>query len=677
MVSMSAGNRVVRLVLCLIVAAVFYGAVLEKASAAEICPDNGQALPATCTKEIRIYNNTAGPLWAVVQGSIQETDALNCTKADKGGGDVWLQAALGKTDSCLKIAHDYYIFTNPAGGIPKGGFISIQLPWWSKQTTAADKYIDWWRGGRVLMFDDKTAFEEAFKEQSARPQVDFAAGSAKPHCTTGMAGNTCATIQTYQVKTGTAIDTHLPYQLNEYTFADVAAVTDNGTKGGGFIDFYQNYNVSNVDQVYLPLAMEPVRQPADVGYMGTTIPVVQFKKLLTAFVKGGDAWPVYNNPVVSNAKKYPNAGIRVPAAQSVFAYYMNPGNFPDGKTPVMVPQTPPTLVQDMIDQWKNCTAASPKDCPQSAPYKAIDAIFLDNYKAYVATCGKIPGWLKPKSQNPAKPSDAAYLFFVYGWVPFNVECANKELPVAANPPPAGHAIIDYIAMQYNYKTYAANPGRWFNPYTQLIHADLDKGGLDASAYAFSIDDHASFLSNSGGSLSGGLIFAVGGAKGLQNGVQHAPPVPQFFPWYDFAIGLGTPDVGKAHWTKYGLCSDTANTLFPTESKAGFTLSVDPAQTPINAQKPCPITLQDSAGRKYQIVVLKATPPGTTLPQAAMWPAFTPAGDKHSDPAVISCPTKTGFVAPKDWCTGVNELAQPSAAHNAPGNYSLSTPPPLN
>jgi hypothetical protein len=37
---------------------------------------------------------------------------------------------------------------------------------------------------------------------------------------------------------------------------------------------------------------------------------------------------------VGGAKKYPNAGIRVPSAQSVFGFYMDPGLFPDGKTPI-------------------------------------------------------------------------------------------------------------------------------------------------------------------------------------------------------------------------------------------------------------------------------------------------------------------------------------------------------
>jgi hypothetical protein len=668
-------QRVLRFVGCVLIVMCCYGAASGVAAAAGVCVDDGKALPAECTKEIRIYNNTARPLWAVVQGSIQLTDALGgCTVAAKGGGDVWLQAALGKTDECLAVKHDYYVFINPTAGIPKGGFVSIKLPWWSKQTTAADRYVDWWRGGRVILFDDKTAFEEIYKAQNGSA-VTLAAGSPKPACNPGMAGNACNNVFLYRVKPATGISGHLPFQLNEYTFADVAKVTDEGTKGGGFIGFNQGYNVSNVDQIYLPLAIEPVRQPADVGYMGTTLSVAQFREQLSGFVKGGSAWPIYNNPVVGGTKMYPTAGVRVPSAQLAFAYYMNPGVFPDGKTPEMLPKNPPPLVQGMIDQWDNCTKASPVGCPQSAYYKAVNTIFLANYKKYAANCDNIPDWLKPVTNNPVRPKDTAYLFFIYGWVPFNVACANAELPVVDSLPPASHAIIDYNQMQYNYETLAQKP-RWFNPYTHLIHADFNDGGLNASAYAFSIDDHASYLNNSGVNVPGGLIFAVGGPKGLVNGKPHAPPIPEAFKWFDFSIGLGKPAKGGAYWTKYGLCSETADVPFPTEFKGeAFVLGIDPSLTPINAQNTCPVTFEDSENRIYQFTILKAADPGITLPQTPIWPAHEVNPPSFFDPKVIKCTAKAGFVAPKDWCDQLNQVSRPQA-EKEPGFYTIGAPPPV-
>ncbi|RXF73936.1 hypothetical protein EK403_08180 [Hansschlegelia zhihuaiae] len=608
---------------------------------------------------------------------------MNCTVADKGGGDAWLQAALGRSDSCFRVDKNYYIFINSGGGIPKDGYVSVKLPWWSKRTKGAtDLYIDWWRGGRVIIFDDRTALNEVYKKLSGNAEVAFAAGSPRPDCNDAMKGNFCNNVRIFEVTQDAEIDPHLPFQLNEFTFADVSKVTDNGKKGGEFIDFNQNYNVSNVDQVYLPLAIEPVREPADVGYMGATMAVGKFRKLLEDFTEtdntGKLVWPVYNNPVVNGRKAYPDAGVRVPSAQSALAFYMNPFVFPDGKTPTIVPKDPPKLIKDMMDQWSDCTVKDPKVCAvaQSDHYKSVDAVFLKNYKKYVDTCNRIPAFLKPVSNNPPKPKLTAYLTFIYGWVPFNVACPNDELPVVDDLPPDSRSVIDYFQMQYNYDEAGLKKSQRFNPYTQLIHDDVAAGGLSASAYAFSIDDHASFLSNSGGSTPGGLIFAVGGPGGLKNGKPHAPPVPAFYKWYDFSIGLGEPAPGAPFWTKYGMCSAIADTTFPTESKSGWVLGVDPALIKIGKNNPCPITLQDSENRKYRFVVQKASDPGVRLPQTAIWPAFAPSAGRNFDPNVLACPAVDGFVAPGKWCVHINEVARPAPNAREPGFYTLGAPPPV-
>src|SRR5438132_5117620 len=228
----------------MLAAAGCYGANPGDAAAQGVCADDGGSFPKACTKEIRIYNNTPGPIWAVLQGSIQLTDALNCTVAAKGGGDVWLQAALGKTNDCFAVKNDYYAFIGPLSGLPKGTFASVKVPWWSKRTQGApDRYIDWWRAGRVVIFDDPKALTEVYNKGKGSP-VAFAAGSPRPVCNKDITGNACDGLKIFQVTSGTGIDAHLPFQLNEFTFADVAKVTDNGTKGGNFIDFNQGYNVS-------------------------------------------------------------------------------------------------------------------------------------------------------------------------------------------------------------------------------------------------------------------------------------------------------------------------------------------------------------------------------------------------------------------------------------------------
>lgn len=644
------------------------------------CPDDGGALPRDCTKEIQVWNNTSGPIWIVLQGSIQLTDALNCpvTPTPGSGGDVWLQAALGNPNKCFAVTKDYYIYINPIAGIPKGGFASVNMPWWSKTKPGApDLYIDWWRAGRVLIFDDRTALLDSYGKLAGKvPRVDFAAGSPVPSCNRQATGNACNALSIFAATPDATIAKHSPFQLNEYTFADVAAVS----KGGEFIDFNQNYNVSNVDQAYLPVAMEPVRAPADIGYMGTTMSVDKFRQQLTGFIGNlsDPVWPIYNNPVVGGRPKYPNAGIRVPSAQTVLSYYMNPGTFPDGSTPEIIPKTPPKLLRQLMTQWTNCTAPTPRNCPRREleVYSEISSTFLDNYQSYVNSCDKIPDFLKPlRGTDPKSPKLTALLTFVYGWVPFNVSCSNKELPTANDNPPGSRVPIDYIHVQYNYEDLSLDANQWFNPYTQLIHGDIAAGGLDANAYAFSIDDHSSFLSNSGGSLPGGLIFAVGGDNGLPNKTQVPPPAPPFYKWYDFSVNLGPNQAGGASWEKYGVCSDTADTLFQPSTDGTYVIGIDPAITKISNQNPCKITLKDSKGRKYQLVVLRAQAPGTQIPQKPIWPPFEPTAGKNFDPDVMACPAVDGFVPPDKWCDFTNQVSNPTKTP-PPGQYSISTRSPL-
>jgi hypothetical protein len=164
----------------------------------------------------------------------------------------------------------------------------------------------------------------------------------------------------------------------------VSPLTDNGTSGWDFTDFNQGYIVSNVDQVYLPIAIEPVRQPADIGYIGSTSLAATFRKTFADFTgpAANLSWPIYNNPTTAGKLTYPNAGLRVPSTAELFNFYMKPSNFPDGKTPEIIPATPPKVVQDMIDQWMACTTGK-GGCPQSDIYNEINNVFQENYEKYI------------------------------------------------------------------------------------------------------------------------------------------------------------------------------------------------------------------------------------------------------------------------------------------------------
>lgn len=632
----------------------------------------------TCYKEIRVVNNTDGPIYAVVQGSKQLNPALgNCLK-----GDTWLQRALKNTTECFPVKRTYYIYINPTKGIPKGATASISLPWWSQPAgRVTDKYVDWWRGGRIYIFDDQTALNDSFKVNSGRQgqPVTFVGGSPLVTCSK-LAKNVCDStdLKIYKVNddlVGSSIETKSPLQLNEWTFADV---TDPAL-GGELLTLNLNYNVSNVDQIYLPVAMEPINvNGPPVGYMGSTMLVKDFRAKLVSFT-GANAdqtnatnWPIYNNPVnkTTNKKRYPNAGIRVPSTLTLFSFYMNP-SFIDGNTalPEIIPLPKPfdrtklpKYVAAIETNWTNCTTSPFTNCPLKDWYTPIKQAFDKSYKDYFANCQPVPPYLD-KVKNDL-PSPEAYLRFVHGWVPFRVDPVGNigfctpakvpDLPKTEQPPAElGYAPVNYIKIQYDYEPpLNAKIDQQFNVYTKLVHVILN-----ASAYAFSIDDHESFQNHPGT----GLIFAIGGGAGLPIQKRVPPAIPQFYEWYTAGVSLG-PGTASLGWNSYGICSDVANRDFANKLNPN-TIGLNPKTTPV----PCTITLTDTKARKYQIKILQMNATGPLPFQ--IWPEFTPTGAKPNDPKVVACPLND------DWCkVGVNEtahLSDPTKKNKAP-TFTLGT-----
>ena len=643
---------------------------------------------ARCFKEIRIVNNTNGPIYPVVQGSKQLNPALgNCPQ-----GDTWLQRALNDTSKCYPVKNTYYIYINPTKGIPSKGTASIRLPWWSMpadNSANADKYIDWWRGGRIYLFDDKTALNDSYKVNSGLKgaPVKFTADSPVARCTGSLAGNACDPddLKVYKVKDtliGSAIETKSPFQLNEWTFADV---TD-PKLGGELLSLNLNYNVSNVDQIYLPVAMAPIKTGTQVGYMGSIMAVGEFRNKLEAFAGVNDQqtqatnWPIYNNPIdeKTGEKRYPRAGIRVPSTLTVFNYYMNP-SYIDGDldNPEIIPLPKPfdrsklpTHIVGIEKNWLNCTSNPAVNCPLSAWYKPIKQAFDRSYKTYIAKCQPVPDYMKPVNSdaNNPQPSLEAYLRFVHGWVPFRVDPVGDigsctpakvpDLPKAEQPPAQlGHAPVNYMKIQYDFDPPMNMQGaQRFNVYTHLVH-----NVLKAAAYAFSIDDHESFQNHPGT----GLVFAVGGGAGLPLQKPVPPAVPQFYEWYTAGVSIG-PGSPQVSWNSYGICSETANREFPNKINPG-TIGLNPKTTPV----PCTITLMDSKQRKYQIRIKQMNAAGNMPYQ--IWPEFTPTGPKPYDPNVVACPLND------EWCkVGVNEtahIADPTKINKAP-TFTLGTRVPL-
>lgn len=738
----------------------------------------GASPEAGCFKEIRVVNNTNKKIWVVIQASIITQPALSKPlNGDKWGGpcdgtgtnpqlgDPWLQRALEYTSwvtgvpdpnkkktwpaLCFPVRNDYYLYVNPTTGIAQGATVSVLIPWWAHinrdKNTKLDEFVDWWNAGRIYILDDQAALNESYQAslnivKSRVPNSDiklaYLSDGPRPSCTpkrpSDQFANVCVATELAAYRAGpvnvggnpaktidNSLGKHIPYQLNEYTLASV----DKPTVGGTLRNLGVNYNVSNVDQVYLPIAMAPINGPADAGYMGTTLNVLDFRKAMQNFA-GTDAngnppinqttkqydpsllkWPIYNNPQqdpknLNSPRKYPNAGIRVPSTFAALAFYASPGMFVDQDklAPEIVPlptpysfkppeswRTLPLTFRNVLVNWEKC-AEKPNAalCPLLDWYNAIVTSYDVNYGLYLTKCTpQATPYLLPvrTARGSQLPSLEAYLQFVHGWVPFRVgpNCGTAQvpdLPAVENPPAQrGFAVINYQELQYDFMNFKGNPvlkpieGRQFNKYVEFIHGP-QPNFLDASAYAYSIDDLQSFQHFPGD----GLVFTIGGGNGLpnQNKIPPKPPLPA--QWYLFTVTFGglkvPPQPPVVRWKKFGLCKPTPDWEFVNKANPDG-IGVDARLLPQQPQG-CIISAEDEKGKIYRFKILKYDTSAPVFP-IHVWPNFTPKAPVVFDKTVIDC-----SVSPPDtaaWCAQINEVAKASVG-NVPPQYTISTPVPI-
>jgi hypothetical protein len=579
-----------------------------------------------CRKVVTFYNNTPGPIFPVIQAGIQNPDP-------------WLQALFNDNTKTYAETHYSRVYINPVNGIPPNGHVSVTVPWYSELTNDTDQYIDWYNGCRIYFFDSKAALDAAHGADQNTP-VSLTANSpvvSCPDCEQPVA----------IYKDTLAFPTNIPFQLVEYTFADVA------TPSGGkpfIIDLNVGYNVSYLDQIYLPLALAPCRtEPCNTqdatafGYLGTIQALDDFRKKLTDF-SNTEGWPRYNAPL-DDAKRP-----RLPGTYNVLVDRVNviekqmPSEFTQFK--------PDGSVADLINQWDTCTSnkANAINCPQFQTYREIDNFFKANYADYkAASSNNCP----PSTDYPvpATLTTLNILPYVYGWVPFNSGChpasfnALKKGPPDVDDPVFDQALLDYVhILQYNY--LSVKKEQRFNPFVDLVH-----GRLKANGYAFSVDDAISFENHPGE----GLIIAIGGANGLPNPQPVVPP-PDYT--VDFAVNLGdSKPLNRPRWKSYGVCKNVADTDFPPLPPGAPDtpqIIVDTAANNISPTNPCTITVKDEKNRLFQFKVSKPVP----------WPAWDPKNGV--DPQVMTCINKTD-----GWCSNINELSVPGAKPH----FDLFTPPP--
>jgi len=503
------------------------------------------------TKTITIYNNSTTEtiypvlaaysgdvdLWLQAQFAISTGDSYKltfCSNSPIPGGVTPCPKDGGPSGRPPAL---FRALINPSKGILPQQWVSINVPFYTQVADVTSKtqgrfssqYIDWWNAARVFFYDGSVAATGAYnynvnqdgKIVSPPPTVVPFGGAAAPSCATNTYN--CETPILYYYIGGFPTGS-IPFQLGEYTFAAAEGPPPGGLLRAGkpfSINLaITNFNISAVDGVYLPLAMEAMLTndptPGDSNYLGTVETVPTFNGQLGTFTGSpqGTSWPYYwpsyfypTNPTAPQPNppddQPPYLLPSIPSANVVFAESYKPiapappvissnTKTGDGADPMLG-----SIAKGMVTLWNKCTKTTSDKSVTCDEIRTVYNFFLSDWRD---TCGNLSG----------PPSTPTMLTQVYGWAQF----ANCSPPLAANP---GYtkAITTYCTLQYNYLVNA-NPTTLFNPYTQLIH-----GTLLSNAYAFSIDDKAAFKSvpSAGKGTSPGLIFTIGGSNGLPDTTQ--------------------------------------------------------------------------------------------------------------------------------------------------------------
>jgi hypothetical protein len=596
-------------------------------------------------KTITVYNNSDRVIYPVLSTSENSTNQ-------------WIQGCFRVDDKPFPTSSVYKLYVNEGTGIPANSSVQVTLPLYSELST--DNYITWWNGGRVVLADSNERLR-----QDEDKKLDT------PGAVTCQGQNTQCALSVYSSKV--QFPENIYAQLSEYTFGDM--VIPDGQKKPLLKPDNVGYNISYVDHVYLPIGIGPKNNPY-IGYSGSVQPLTTFASAIGAFMgsDAGKGWPVYNLN-----------SLKLPGGYNIFA--QRTGVLPaTDNVPVKPASSPPVLtvqkciagqctedekqnlhygeaVQRMQNLWGSCVNWGAENisqyvtetvaCPANlaANMNAVKQFFAQNHKNYLAL------HIKPlatcKTEKPEKP-DFTYmeaLKHIYGWVPFNEGCGAGDNKLAATVIPGWtHATIQpmYIHdLQYNYKQAAVknDPKLNFNPYVSLIHEDLQM-----NAYGFSVDDAVGFMSE----LGDGLVFVVGGPKGLEN--------PKQFSFLDgFALAIGVPltvGEGTPLIKKYGACAlnqdvkdpscdaNKQDVTMPTNSRiAGFRVGSVPSY-------PVKVRFTDMKDNLYTFQVID---------RFAACAVGAPGGDCPSNKAAIeaglSCSVtrSDGTVHPKSktWCDGAN------------------------
>lgn len=550
--------------------------------------------------------------------------------------DSWLQAAFQVPQSQLgenryPTPDTFRLYFNPLGtGIPPHGSVTVTLPLYTQlvpkgevNPNAANQYIDWWNGGRISiyasLFSDGAPPKALVANYSARPQQRLllpVAGASVPACTK------CQ--QPLQIfgDSGGELPSNDPDQLIEYTLGAIATNRDPYK-----LDFRNvDYDVSYVDNVYLPAAMEPFDNPI-VGWIGTIQPIEPFQDAIRKFLAAPAfmGWPQF----VDDQKE---TILKIPSSLHIMQDASN-----------LTPAPPWAPIEQMKALWRRCVAGGTEEICSNI--REVHDLFVANYTNYESSYSTVfQGTCdQTKGVNPAMLNEASMLAHVYAWTPFNANC-DARTNLLENTP-------GYVEdMQAGYQTVKAEfdaLNNWdtgeFNPYVKLVH---DPAYLNAKyVYSYSVDDAVGNMQTTGE----GLIIAVGGNAGLPNPNPATAPIHVPFGWAETdAIKL----------VKYGVCTNTPDQdVNPTFHS--FDLSA-------NQLSNCTLSFLDNRSNIY-LFKITTQPPYPPIP-----PPGRPIPDVNK--TMFDCSGNSQFIG-DTWCKNIYGYTTASVSQHRNTESYVSVPAP--
>lgn len=472
---------------------------------------NGSTPIAIPAKVIILYNDDpTHTIYPVIETSRKIVDQ------NVDNPDTWIMSFLNETSTNIYTKGVYRIYVGGESGILPEHYAMISVPFYSEFSSTppnGDKYIDWWRGTRIYVYDNPVA------TQFRMGRVDTIVQNSKlidpvknSKICFGSVYNQVSCHDTpsvvYQDKGNTSFPNSDPMQLMEYTLG-----SDGGEGNFKWNGTAVDYDISFVDNLYLVAAVGKVDYSDNtLGWIGSDARISYLQQLAQSRPFMGltppqGLWPmyIYSTEVTKILESSPAAGqVKIPSSIDAMA---NPyAGFPAGETPsnglpfafnrlqannqwmITSNTSPLQFQQKIISSWSTAIT-------NNADAQLIWSAFESNY---AVNC--------PSPQRQPLTLDFAVPYMV-GFVQFS-QCVGGEsiinkTPLPNSKTPEGKALLNAYHHLMN-----ETPGQTVNPWVDFVHNQL---GL-AYVYSYSIDDAVGNVETTGD----GMIINVSGTTGVTN-----------------------------------------------------------------------------------------------------------------------------------------------------------------